>query len=123
MSNQNDLLAEAEAIGTRIREAVRQGHELLRDLRSATREARDVLATLDQRIHDGIDKQIGAEVDAGLEAYKASLATAIDKAEAKVLARFDGLAAILMGEDPKSRRQGIPTLTELAERRAVEPRG
>lgn len=119
MSNQNDLLAEAEAIGTRIRAAVQEGHALLRDLRGATREARDVLATLDQRIHDGVDTQISAEVSEGLEAYKGGLAAAIEKGEAKVLARFDELAAILMGDDPKSRRQGKPSLIELAERRAV----
>jgi biopolymer transport protein ExbB/TolQ len=113
----NDLLAEAEAVGTAIRDAVREGHTLLRDLKAATKEARDVLAAIDQHIYDRVDETIDREVKEGLDRYQEALTEAIERADAAVNKRFDTLASILLGEDPKSRREGKPTLVELAEQR------
>lgn len=117
----SDLLAEAEAVGTRIRDALREGHALLRDLKAATREARDALAAVDQRIHDRIDEKLDREVADGLARYQSALEAAIERADAAVYKRFDTLADILMGEDPKSRREGKPSLIELAEQRQRLP--
>jgi len=112
-----DTLAEAERIGTMIREAVRDGHALLRDLKAATKEARAAVAEVERRMAVVVDDRISQVVMEGLGEYKAELAKAIASADKRVADRFDQLAAIYLGEDPKSRREGLATLAELAERR------
>jgi CHAD domain-containing protein len=104
-----DRLAEAEALGSRLIEAIHDARIATRDLRAATKEARDVLAS----VRSAVDDRLDAEVAAGLERYSQAISEAIESATAAVDRRFATLADIMLGEDAKSRRQGRPSLREL----------
>lgn len=97
--------------------------QLLQELKQAIREARECLkdfkhlqkeyAQLTNNWTDQVNRQIAADVQSGLEAYKSALDNAITVATDKVFARFDKLASIMMGEDKKHKE----SLTELAKRK------
>lgn len=116
MADPIDRLAEAEALGTRLIEAIHEARIVTRDLRAATKEAKDMLASVRSAVNDRID----SEVTAGLERYAEALGDAIAKATLAVDRRFQTLTDIMLGEDAKSRRLGEPTLRELLEKRARE---
>lgn len=113
MTDPIDRLAEAEALGTRLIGAIHEARIVTRDLRTATREARDMLAS----VRAAVDDRLNAEVAAGLERYAASLSAAIEKATAAVDRRFEMLTDIMLGEDAKSRRLGLPSIAELLQER------
>jgi hypothetical protein len=92
-----------------IRAAVREGHELLRDLNLAIREAKNLLKDFPQAAIDKIDEG----VIKGLEHFQNELGIAIEQATAGVFRRFDTIAAICLGEDPQSVAEGKRTLESI----------
>lgn len=107
-------LEEAERLGTRLLEAIHEARTTLRDLKTAVTEARSVQKELQGRVKELVDTELSEEVQRGLEKYVVSITEAIEIAEASVYKRFDTVAAILLGEDAKSQRQGKSPLIDLA---------
>lgn len=100
-------VAQLEQAAERIRELVREAHAATKDLRSAIRDANEVLSS------GPVMERIDREVALGLERYTNEIKRAQAAAVEKVGDTFEELAAIYTGED---RRHG-PTLLELADRK------
>lgn len=113
MADPFDRLAEAEALGTRLIEAIHEARIVTRDLRTATKEGREMLAA----VRSAVDDRLDAEVKAGLARYAEALSAAIESATAAVDRRFTALTNIMLGEDAKSRREGKPSIEELMRER------
>lgn len=107
-------LEEAERLGTRLLDAIHEARTTLRDLKTTVTEARTVQKELAGQVKNLVDVELSEEVRLGLEKYMDSIAGAIETAEAAVYKRFDTVAAILLGEDAKSQRQGKSPLIDLA---------
>ena len=107
-------LEEAERLGTRLLEAIHEARTTLRDLKTTVTEARTVQKELAGQVKNLVDIELSEEVRLGLEKYMDSITGAIETAEAAVYKRFDTVAAILLGEDAKSQRQGKSPLIDLA---------
>ncbi len=83
----------------------REAHEVLKDIRSATRELKEVIR-LAEETRQGVAVMIAAvthdaisdAVDAGLENWTRAIDEAIVDATNAVYQRFDVIAAILLGE-------------------------
>jgi len=84
----------------------REAHEVLKDIRTATRELREVIdlanatqeslvSTLHEVVHEGIDTAI----EVGLASYTVAIETAINDATDAVYKRFDSIAGIMLGDD------------------------
>lgn len=92
-----------------LREAVREAHEALKDLRAERRAVQELLDGLPAKVDARIEHQLAQGLDAlGRETRKA-----IDAATEKVTAEFDHLADILMGRTAQDRRQGLQPLDDL----------
>lgn len=102
-----------------LRTLLREGHELLRDLRATVKEARPLAERL---VEDVMQERLAAEVQRGLDEYATTIRDAMDKAVAKVGAEFERLAAIYLEGSKGRRRRGAAPLPGLAEasRRADE---
>lgn len=98
-----------------LHEATRKAHEVLKDLRVATKEARKVL----DEIPSIVDGRIALAVTEGLGEFRVALDRAIEDSTALVFKRFDTITDILTGEDRTSKRQGKLSVTELIERRKL----
>lgn len=109
-----DPVAEREAL----REVIREGHALLKDLRAAARDARDAAEEARAAASTTVDERLDAAVKEGLESYYETIREAQDAAVAKVNGEFESLADLLMGRDAKSRKAGRPDVPTLV-RRAV----
>ncbi len=102
-----DLGREAEAL----RALVQEAHGVLKDLRAAIKEGREVApAVVGQHLDDA--------VKAGLEDYADTIGKAMDAAVAHVNGEFDKLADLLLGRDAESRREGRADIPALVERMA-----
>ncbi|WP_066373936.1 hypothetical protein [Herbidospora mongoliensis] len=104
-----------------LRAAIREGHELLKDLRTAHKDLRTLQAEVVGLI-DGIpakvDARIVAAVTKGLETLGDQTKQAMEKNVEKVAREFDRLQEIFTGTDPQSRREGKASLENmLIERR------
>lgn len=99
-------MAKEEQILSELKETIREAHGLIKDIRreqKQSQELRDqVVDALAKAIASGkeaVASHINEQVKVGLEEYKASIDTAIDKATQAVFKRFDTLADIMMGEE------------------------
>ncbi|MEU4578976.1 hypothetical protein [Nonomuraea sp. NPDC023979] len=92
-----------------LRELIREGHGLLKDMRAERRAIEQLLDDIPAKV----DARIEERVKAGLEVLGEQTKEAMDRAVAKVGREFDRLEAILTGTDPASRRQGKRPLEEL----------
>lgn len=100
-----------------LREATKRAHEVLKDLRQMVREAKDLVQVIDKAAGVAVEQRVQPAVDQGLEEFSEALKTAIDDGTEAVFKRFDTISDTLLGEDKASRRQGKPSIAELAERR------
>jgi hypothetical protein len=96
-----------------LRNAIRQGHELLRDLRTAVREAKEYE---DRICTERVYKRIEDAVSKGLAEYRKALNNAIEGATQATYDRFDLLAAITLGTDAQNIRNGGEPTAELFKR-------
>jgi hypothetical protein len=79
-----------------LKQATREAHEAIKDLRTVLAEARvfqaeSLAAQVDTKVHD--------QVADGLARYQGTLAKAVDDATAAVFRRFDTIVANLLGHD------------------------
>ena len=94
-----------------LREATREAREAAKDLRAEVKAAREARAEffatpeLDARLKDLTEESLAR--------YSASISEHIEKATEAVYNRFDTLAMICLGEDPKSVREGKRTVPDL----------
>ena len=100
---------------TELRDLIRQAHEATSDLRAVLREARAVRDSLPAAAEKAVSEQLGAEVNEGLRSFQTALHKAIDSGTDAVFRRFDGIEKLLLGEDPKSVREGRPSIPQVLE--------
>lgn len=108
-SKQEQEMRKLERLLTDVRTAITEAHGVLSDIRTERRLVREEIAS-------GIRKLLEAETEQQLTILRDATKRAITLAEERVNARFDLLAAILMGEDRESKREGKPSLPELVEK-------
>ena len=102
-----------------LRQATREAHEVLGDLRRTVKEARGVLKEIEELRTATFEKEIAAQVQEGLAGYEATLKEAMGQGVDHVMGEFDKLEGILLGTDPKSKRQGKESIEDLARRKAA----
>lgn len=101
-----------------LRELIREGHRLLKDLRTERKAVEQLLDDIPARVDGRIKEALGK----GLEALGTATKQAMDASVAKVGREFDRLEAIFTGTDPTSRRKGKPPLEDLV-RKHPEAKG
>ena len=99
MTETDPLVRYIEAL-KQLRETTTEGHALLKDLRAAIKEARELQSTLPKEAEARIDESVRK----GLKDYEGVLTRAIETATKAVYRRFDKIAGILMGENPDEER-------------------
>ncbi len=110
MGKTPDLGQQAEAL----RELVREANGTIKDLRAATKEAREAgLAA----VKDYLD----AAVAEGLRDYNGTIKVAMGDAVAKVTAEFDALSNLLMGRTAEDKQEGKASIPELVHELTREP--
>lgn len=92
-----------------LRELIREGHGLLKDMRAEKRAIEQLL----DGIPDKVNKRIEDAVRVGLETLGEKTREAMDASVAKVGREFDRLEAVFTGTERKMHRQGKPPLEDL----------
>jgi Sec-independent protein translocase protein TatA len=95
-----------------LREAAREAHSAMKDMRALMREAEKVMGTLEQRVeelrkavHNEVDTQIANVVKEGLDEYGKTMDQAIKDGTNAVYRRFDLIYDLLMGKSPSQKRK------------------
>lgn len=96
-----------------LRELVREAHGVIKDLRLAIKEAKQIGSDLPDKVKD----YLGQAVSDGLTEYASTLELAIKNADDAVTKRFDMLAAIYLDEDPMSIAEGKETIYDIVARK------
>jgi hypothetical protein len=94
------------SVSEEIREAVREGRELLKDLKV---ERQKIEALLNVGAHDMVDRAMARAV----ATLGASAKEAMDQSVKKIYLNFDRLEATLLGTTSRDRRSGEPSIPEL----------
>lgn len=95
--------------------AIREAHTLLKDLRAATKDAKDAIVQVRAVARSVFEEEMAAQVDAGLKSYAEGIGKSIDEATEAVFHRFDTIANTLLGEGKRARKQGQTALRDLIE--------
>ncbi|MDZ7732232.1 MAG: hypothetical protein U5R31_03190 [Acidimicrobiia bacterium] len=107
----NRTIARFEAAAAELDAKIREAHAATKDARDARRALAELIdRTLPDKAATAVDQAVAPEV-------KKALDTVLDgmrSTEDRITKRFDKVAAILMGEDGKQRREGKPTIEQLA---------
>lgn len=101
-----------------LRAEIREARETLKDLRHEIRDARVLFPLL-------TDELFAAEVKRQVDALSTTTAKAMDESTARVIATFDTLRDLLLGQDRQSLRAGkasIPDLLGVADQLNAEVR-
>jgi hypothetical protein len=93
----------------KLSERITEARETLKDLHNARRELEETARSSVNMITSATEKALKEVMPEYMKDLKGAVGKACDIATDKVFKRFDGLAAILMGEDD----DGQETLTEL----------
>lgn len=93
-----------EAVRDQLRAEIREAREVLKDLRGETKEARRLVPLLAAELFE-------AEVKKQVAQLGVATKKAMDESVARVIAKFDKLAALLMGEDHSQRSK--PSIPEM----------
>jgi len=81
-----------------LREVIREGHALLKDLRAATAEARTLIAKLArEQVGEAVAAEVAAHVEAVGQHLTSSAANAITVAEGRIARRFAEMEEMLIG--------------------------
>lgn len=100
-----DALAEMRAV-------IREAHGVQKDLERTIKEAK---ALKGAKLNAEVENRINTVITEGARQIAISMKQTTDEATERVNRRFDLLAGILMGEDARTKREGKPSLLELAE--------
>lgn len=95
-----------DAVRDQVRAEIREAREVLKDLHSEIKEARRLVPLL-------ADELFEAEVRKQVAELAAATKKAMDASVDRVTAKFDRLAALLMGEDHAQR--GKPSIPEMVD--------
>lgn len=98
-----------------LREATREAHEVLKDLRRAIKDGRQLVK---EAAGIAVSEQMKPVVDKGLKEFSEALDVAVKEATQSVFDRFDQIRDMLLGEDRTSKRLGKPSISELVEAKA-----
>jgi ElaB/YqjD/DUF883 family membrane-anchored ribosome-binding protein len=91
-----------------LKEATREAHEAMKDLRDLMREVEPLLDRLRVAAHEDVDKKLTETVAAGLAEYERTIKEHADKVGETIIKRFDGIYDLLMGKTPaQKRRNGV----------------
>jgi Lon protease-like protein len=116
-----DWIADAERAGAELKEAVRQAHEAIRDLKSLMKEWKALQAEIPKEARKEFDALVNTVVVQGLADYRESLQAAIKRADAAVERRFDKLTSIMLGEDQRSGKTIEEYAWEIRKRKVRDP--
>jgi hypothetical protein len=105
----------AELATQALREAIQEAHGLLKDLKQTKRTIEMLIAGVEEKLEEEVRTQVAGLEDATNKA--------IQKSTAAVFARFDQLAAILMGETDKDKKAGKESIPDLVEQFAESRKG
>lgn len=112
-------MADADDKAAELRTATREANEVLKDLRRSVTEAKQLVKTIEAAAEIAVESRMAPVVKAGLDEFGVALKKAIDDGTAAVSDRFDTIFEHLMGEDRTSKRQGKPSIPELVRRAAA----
>ncbi len=101
-----------------LREAIREGHALLKDLRQATKAAQ---AEIPKLLDEQLTEAVKAEIREALEQIRDETRRYTVLAEARIMSRFNRIAEILIG--PQPRGTGLEGLADEAERARAQEGG
>lgn len=93
-----------------LREATRQAHEVLRDLRTERRAVQQLLAEVDGRVQRAVSDLIQDAVKRDIEALGQVTEKAMRDAVVRVEGEFDRLASILTGREKDSKHGPLEDL-------------
>jgi hypothetical protein len=96
----------------RLENLIREAHGAVKDLRTAITDARQV----ETRLPEAANKQIAKAVTLDLERFTSEVNTAIQEATDAAYRRFDAIADVLMGTDPQSVADGLPSIETMVSR-------
>lgn len=91
---------------------IREAHAATKDARQAQRDLLALIErTLPGKAQAAVDDVLAVEVKKALD----TVLVGMRATEERITKRFDTIAGILMGDDPKQRRQGKPSLEEMVQ--------
>lgn len=102
-----------------LRAATREAHEAMKDIRLLMRDARVLMAELNECIGMDVKSTLNTAVAVGMAAHQAAIEEAITEAERLIYERFGAIGDVLLGEDRNSARTGN-AIREMAQRWAAE---
>jgi hypothetical protein len=98
---------------TALREATREGHEVLKGIHEATKKLQEMRKQIEKDICEHFQQHVDGVVSDGLAKYETQLLGFIRESEGLIHKRFDDLAKALMGDTPEDRKQRRPNLEEI----------
>ena len=116
MTDPDPMTSKATTAEAGLRDAIREAHGVLKDMRGVLAEFRQERRAVEQLL-DGIPGRVDERIERQVVKGLAELATQTDKAMrasvAKVISEFDHLAEIILGKDEKARGDGREPLETL----------
>jgi hypothetical protein len=108
------------AATTDAREVITEAHGVTRDLRQALAEARELLArTVPEAVSAELNGRLKEVVDEAVTVLGEATTKAINASVVKVGREFSRLERVFLGTDAQARREGKPSIEQLAVRRAA----
>ena len=89
-----------------LRQATREAHEAMKDMRLLMRDARVLIAEIHEAASQDVHQIVGVFVRQGMDAHQKAIEDAIEDGTTLVYKRFAEIGDILMGEDRGSKRSG-----------------
>ena len=102
-----------------LRAATRECHEAMKDMKLLMRDARVLIAEIQEAAYQEVNTVVGVFVREGMDAHRRAIEDAIEEGTNMVYKRFAELGDILMGEDRGSRKSGS-AIKELAQQWVAE---
>lgn len=97
-----------------LRQATREAHEAMKDMKALMRDCRVLIAEVETVAAKQVDRRIREAIEYGLAVHMTAIQDAIGDSEKMIYERFGKIADILLGEDRNARRAGsaIQELTQ-----------
>lgn len=116
MTDPDPMTSKATTAEAGLRDAIREAHGVLKDMRGVLAEFRQERRAVEQLL-DGLPARVDERIERQVVKGLAELATQTDKAMrasvAKVISEFDRLAELFLGKDEKTRGPGRESLEAL----------
>jgi hypothetical protein len=102
-----------------LRQATREAHEAMKDMKLLMRDVRVVIAELHEAAGTDVRDLLDSAVKAGMQAHKDAIGDAIEEGTKMVFRRFAELGEAMLGEDRAGKRNGS-AIKELAQKWVAE---